>query len=190
MRDCSSAVSFLLSLLLLLFSPSCSAIYKITGWETKAVDTVVKEAQAYIALGEYPKALKAYSDAYKKYPHNAELQESYARAGEQLKSIAYAAFEKKDFPAAGSIFNVLLASDITGKDLAESLSFDCGYLSKQIKICSEALMESGLIKYREGSLDDAVSLWKKALTFDPENRDVKKAIDKATVQLQKMKKIK
>ena len=190
MRDFRSAVFFFLSLFLVLFSLSCSSIYKITGRETKAVDTVAKEAQAYIARGEYPKALEAYSDAYKKYPHNSELQESYARAGERIKSIAYDALEKKDFPAAGSIFNLLLASDITGKDLAGSLSFDCDYLSKQINTCSEALLGIGLIKYREGALDDAVSIWKKALTFDPKNRDVKKAIDKATVQLQKLKNIK
>lgn len=70
------------------------------------------------------------------------------------------------------------------------MSFDYDYLRKQIKTCSEALMDIGLVKYREGSFDDAVSIWKKVLTFDPKNRDVKKAIDKATVQLQKLKKIK
>lgn len=113
MRDFSSAVSFLLSLFFILFSPSCSSIYKITGRETKAVDTVVKEAQAYIALGEYQKALEVYSDVYKKYPHNSELQESYARVGKQIKSIAHDALRNKDFPAAGSIFNVLFTSGIT-----------------------------------------------------------------------------
>ncbi len=190
MRDFSSAVFFLFSLSLILLSPSCSTIYKITGMETKEVDTVVKEAQAYIELGEYQKALEAYSQAYKKYPHNSELQKSYTRAEEQIKSIADTALDKTDFPGAGRIFNILLTSGITDKDFAESLSFDCDYVSKQIKTCSEALMEIGLIKYREGGLDDAVSIWKKALTFDPENRDVKKAIDKATVQLQKLKKIK
>lgn len=190
MRDFRSAVFFFLSLFLVLFSLSCSSIYRITGRETKAVDTVAREAQAYIARGEYPKALEAYSDAYKKYPHNSELRASYARVGEKIKSIADAALKKMDFPAAGGIFNVLLTSGITGKDLAGSLSFDRGYLSKHIKTCSEALMEIGLMKYREGSLDDAVSIWKKALTFDPENREVKKAIDKATVQLQKLKNIK
>ncbi len=189
MRDVSSLAPFLLSLSLILFSPSCSTIYKITGMETKEVDAVVNEAQAYVALGEYQKALEAYSQAYKKYPHNSELQESYARAGEQIKTIAYAALEKRDFSEAGRIFTVLRTSGITGKDLAGSLSFDCDYLSKQIKTCSETLMEIGLIKYREGGLDDAVSIWKKALTFDPENRDVKKAIDKATVQIQKLKNI-
>lgn len=190
MRDFRSAVFFSLSLFLVLFSPSCSSLYKMTGRETKAVDTVAKEAQTYIARGEYQKALEAYSDAYKKYPHNSELQAGYARAGEKIKSIAYGALKKSDFPAAGGIFNVLLTSGITGKDLSGSLSFDRDYLSRQIKTCSEALMEIGLMKYREGSLDDAVSIWKKALTFDPENRDVKKAIDKATVQLQKLKNIK
>ena len=40
------------------------------------------------------------------------------------------------------------------------------------------------MKYCEGKLEEAISIWKKALVFDQENKEVKSAIETATQQLQ------
>ena len=51
-------------------------------------------------------------------------------------------------------------------------------------------MASGLRKYREEKLDEAIAIWKKALFFDPDNKNVKNAYETATAQLHQLKQLK
>jgi tetratricopeptide (TPR) repeat protein len=177
---------------LVLFSSSCSFIQRVTepaAHEKTIIDDTAKKAQAHISLGEYAKALELYSNAYDKY-HYQGMRSGYARTGEQIRNAADAAYRKRDFAEAGNIYTILFENGITTRDFARSLSFDDDYLSSQIALSSKALLEAGLTKYREGKLEEAISVWKKALVFDQSNRDIKSAIDTATTQLQNLKNIK
>jgi len=185
-------LSALLCTGLLLFASSCSFIQRVTepaAHEEKVIDDTAKRAQAHIALGEHAKALDLYSSAYDKY-HYQGMRSGYARTGEQIRNAADAAYQKRDFAEAGNIYTLLFESGITTRDFAGSLSFDDDYLSSQIALSSKALLEAGLKKYREGKLEDAIAVWKKAMAFDQDNRDIKSAIDTATTQLQNLKNIK
>ena len=142
-----------------------------------------------MALGEYTKALTLYSSAYDKY-HYRGMSAGYAGTGEQIRSAADAAYQRKDFPEAGSIYNILFESGITTRDFVQSLSFDDDYLSRRMDACSRSIMELGLMKYREEKLDEAIAIWKKALVFDPENKGIKNAIETAAQQSQKLKSLK
>jgi tetratricopeptide (TPR) repeat protein len=192
MRNVTTSTWILFCACLVVFTPSCSYIRRVTappGQEHKVIDETAKQAQAKIAAGEYKKALELYANAYDKY-HYPGMRSSYARTTEQIRNAADAAYQKKDFAEAGSIYNTLFESGITTRDFAHSLSFDDDYLSGQINLCSKGLLENGLRKYREEKLDDAIAIWKTALVFDPENAGVKNAIDTATLQLQKLKTLK
>lgn len=182
----------LLCACLVVFTPACSYLKRAAspaGQEHKVIADTDKQAQANIALGEYRKALEVYSNAYDRY-HYPGMQSSYARTAEQIRTTADTAYQKKDFAEAGSIYKTLFESGITTRDFAQSLSFDDDYLNGQINACSKALMESGLMKYREEKLDEAIAIWKKALVFDPENTGIKNAIETAALQLQKLKSLK
>jgi tetratricopeptide (TPR) repeat protein len=177
---------------LIVFTPSCAYIRRVTappGQEHKVIDDTARQAQASIALGDYQKALEIYSKAYDRY-HYRGMRSSYARTADQIGNAADTAYQKKDYEQAGSIYNTLFESGITTRDFAQSLSFDDDYLTEQISLCSKALMENGLMKYREEKLEEAIVIWKKALVFDPENTGVKNAIETATLQLQKLKSLK
>ena len=157
--------------------------------EEKFIAETAKQAQSQFALGRFKRALEVYSNAFDKY-HYAGLRRGYARMGEQIISAADTAYNRGEVAEAGIDYHILFESGITRRDFAAKLSFDDNYLSRQIKACSRALMESGLIKYREEKLDEAIAIWEKALFFDPDNRNVKKAHDTAIVQLQKLKQLK
>ena len=177
---------------LVLLVSSCSLIQRVTepaAHEKTVIDDTSKKAQAHIALGEYAKALELYSSTYDKF-HYPEMRGGYVRTGEQTRNAADTAYQKRDFAEAGKIYTILFESGITTRDFARSLSFDDDYLSGQIGLCSKALLETGLTKYREGKLEDAISVWKKALAFDQDNKEIKSAIDTATTQLQNLKNIK
>jgi tetratricopeptide (TPR) repeat protein len=188
---------------LVVFAPACSFIQRVTGpagqehkgiadtagQEHKVITDTTRQTQATIALGEYKKALELCSNSYDRY-HYPGLRSSYARTAEQIRNTADSAYQRKDFAEAGSIYNTLFESGITTRDFAQSLSFDDDYLNGQISLCSKALMENGLMKYREEKLDEAIVIWKKALVFDPDNTGIKNSIETATQQLQKLKSLK
>ena len=154
----------------------------------KAVDDTVIQAQMEIAGGEYKKALEVYASAYEK-KHTPDMRDNYSATGEQIRKTADAAFQRKDFAEAGNIYNTLIESGILERNFADSLSFNEEYLNGQKNACSKALLEAGLTTYREGKLEDAISIWKKAQAFDRDNKDIKNAIETATTQLQNLKNI-
>lgn len=203
MRIIASLTCLLLCVGLVVITPSCTLIRRTpvaTGHEQKVKENTAKEqqkiiedttrqAQADIISGEYKKALDRCSNAYDRY-HYSGLRRSYATAAEHVRKAADIAYQKKDFAEAGKIYNTLFESGITTRDFAQSLSFDDDDLQGRITLCSKALMENGLMKYREEKLEEAIAIWKKALDFDPENTSIKNALETATLQLQKLKSLK
>ena len=155
----------------------------------KAIDDTARQAQAEFAGGEYKRALELYSSAYE-INHTPEMRDNYTATGEQIRKTADLAYQRRDFAEAGNIYNTLIESGITKRDFAGSLSFNENYLNGQRHACSKTLLEAGLTTYRDGKLEDAISIWKKALVFDRDNKDVKSAIETATTQLQNLKNIK
>lgn len=169
--------------------PAQKAIDDTAEKTQKAIDDTVRQAQADIAGGEYKKALELYSSAYEKN-HTPEMRDKYSATGEQIRKTADLAYQRRDFAEAGNIYNTLIESGITKRDFAGSLSFDEVYLNGQMHACSKTLLEAGLTIYRDGKLEDAISIWKKAQVFDHDNKDIKSAIETATTQLQNLKHIK
>jgi tetratricopeptide (TPR) repeat protein len=158
--------------------------------EPKLSTEMAKQAQAQFVRGRFKRALELYSDAFDKYHHPLGLRRGYVKMGEQIKSIADTDYQKGDVEEAGIDYSILLESGITTRDFAGTLSFDDDYLNRQIKACSKALMERGLMKYREEKLDEAIEIWKKALFFDPDNENIKNALETAAAQLHQLKLIK
>ena len=194
MRIDWSVLSTVLCLSLTVLLPSCAPLQhqpQTTPNKPRAIAIAetVKLAQSQTAVGEYKKALALYAAADDKYEHDATLQHHYARTGDLIRAAADTALQQGVFNQAGGIYRVLLESGITGRGLKEPLSFDASYLHSRISLCSNALMELGLVKYREDDLDGAFSIWNKILAFDPGNKAVTKALQTTVKQRQKLKDI-
>ncbi len=192
MRIVQSFFAVLICVAMAFTATSCSIHFRGSGQpgrDSKLVTETFRQAQEQAALGKYRRALEIYSNAYDRH-HLKGLKQGYARMGEQVVNAADTAYQKNEFAEAGSIFRVLFESGITTRDFAQSLTFDDDYLAKHIKACSKALMDIGLMKYREEKLDEAIAVWKKILAFDLDDRAARSAIDTATVQLQQLKNMK
>ncbi len=191
MRRMQPTLTALIYIVLAVSASSCSVHFLggPSSRDTKLITETSRQAHEQAALGKYRNALDIYSSAYDRY-HLRGMRQGYARMGEQVVLAADAAYQRKDFADAGSIYRALFESGITTRDFAQSLTFDDDYLNKQIKACSKSLMEIGLMKYREEKLDEAIAIWKKILAFDLDNKNVRSAIDTATVQLQQLKNLK
>jgi tetratricopeptide (TPR) repeat protein len=148
------------------------------------------QVSSYLKAGEFQRAIDICKEIHQKYPRDLTVQSSYIKTLESIKSNGDRAFERGDFALAGSIYEVLLKHVSSVTQLNGSLSFERKGLSEKIKSCRKILFENGLEQYRSGSLDQAISIWKTILTFDPENQEIKRAVDIATLQLENLQKIK
>lgn len=146
------------------------------------------QVPSYIKAGEFQKAVDLSREVYRKYPREPSIRKSYVQILEVVKKNGDRAFERKDFEAAGSLYDLLLKhiSSLNHSNGFSSLKKN-GFAEK-IKTCAKSLFEKGLQQYRAGNLERAISVWKTILAFDPGNEEAKGAVAMATLQLKNLEK--
>jgi tetratricopeptide (TPR) repeat protein len=150
----------------------------------------LNQAKAYLSSGNYKKALAIYAAACDDHPDDDDLLALYKDALESVKAEADKAYENRDYAKAGELYTMLAKSGFEKKHRRSKLSFDDHYLAMRIGACSKMLIELGIMKYREGDLQQAIAIWKDILVFKPSEQEARTAIDRATAQLQNLKQIK
>jgi len=192
MRIAHKGFSVLCCAALAVFAASCSIASRDTatsGPEVNIVAETNRMAQEQFALGRFKKSLDIYAHAYDT-SHHKGLRQGYAKLGEQIRSTADAAYQRKNYSEAGSTYRLLFEAGITTRNFAHLLTFDDDYLGAKIAACSRSLTEIGFLKYREDKLEEAIARWKEVIAFDGNNKDVKNAINRATIQLQQLNSLK
>jgi len=187
-RDLQKKVTLYLWILLFLFLSSCGLSKR--EQIQRPMDYTGGQAQMEIDAGRFQRAIDICEEIYQKYPQDPTVKSCYIRILESIKSSGDRAFKKNDFEMAGWIYELLLKHVSSVTPLNASLSFEKKGLSEKIKYCKKILFEKGLKQYRSGNLDQAISIWKMILTFDPENQEIKKVVDIVTLQLENLQKIK
>jgi tetratricopeptide (TPR) repeat protein len=141
----------------------------------------------HLKTGEFRKAIDLCNEVYNKYPQDPTIRNGYIRTLELIKTNGDRAFEGRDFALAGSVYGIVLRNVSSVNHLNGSLSFSKEGLREKISNCRKVLFENGLKQYRSGNLNQAISLWKSILAFDPENREIERAVNMATLQLENLK---
>jgi len=136
---------------------------------------------------DFEKAIDVYKSRYQEYPDDSELLNLLITMLEDIRRIGDEALPKEDFVLAGKAYYALLKNYSSFKKFEKSLSFPRNSLEEGIRNCRIQLTKKGLEQYRKGNLAEAISVWKGILTFDPDNPEIKKAIETATEQLKKIK---
>jgi tetratricopeptide (TPR) repeat protein len=139
-------------------------------------------ARQHLEAGEYQKAIDDFRDEYRKGPHDQALIKEYAKTLEEIKMVADRASEKEDFVSAGKTYKVLLHNYPHFNGFTHRLSFDRPQVNTKLTECKTALSKKGFQEYRQGDLSEAISLWQGYLTIDPNNSDIKKALNTARMQ--------
>jgi tetratricopeptide (TPR) repeat protein len=149
-----------------------------------------KQAQSYLKSGDVQKGIDIYRGLIQQYPWDTMVRYFYVSLLESIKGQADLNFKRKDFAQAGRTYRILLKNYSSLSHLERFLSYNGGLLDTGIETCRKILFEDGLEQYRSGNLSQAISIWRNILTFDPENLEVKKATDKAMLQIRNLEKIK
>lgn len=173
---------------LLLAGLSCAPLsQRAEGVRKAEIEGVISKAAEFVAKGDFKSALDLHKNAAEKYPENKALEEGYIATFENIKKDADKAFEKEDFVLAGKTYHLLLRSGPQSDGFSAGLSFTKNNLTERFNECGSALSQRALSQYRSGNIENAISLWKSILTFDPGNKSIKKFIDTATTQLKNLK---
>jgi tetratricopeptide (TPR) repeat protein len=149
-----------------------------------------EQVSSHLKAGNFRKAVDLCKEVYRKYPQDPTIRNGYIRTLESIKTNGDRAFEGRNFALAGSVYEILLRNVSSASHLNGSFSFSKEGLMAKIRNCRKVLFEDGLNQYRSGNLNQAILLWKSILTFDPDNQEVKKAVDMATLQLENLQHIK
>jgi tetratricopeptide (TPR) repeat protein len=145
-----------------------------------------EQVSSHLKAGDFRRAVDLCREVYQKYPQDPTVRNGYIKALESIKMNGDRAFEGRDFALAGSFYETVLRNISSVSHLNGSLSFSKEGLTARISNCKKVLFEDGLKQYRSGNLNQAISLWKSILAFDPDNREIKKAVNMATLQLENL----
>ena len=151
---------------------------------------IEEQVSSYLKAGKFQRAIDICKEIYPKYPQDPTVRSIYIKTLESIKSSGDRAFERSDFALAGCVYEILLKNFSSVSHLNGSFSFNREGLTEKIRNCKKILFENGLEQYRSGNLNQAISLWKSILAFDPENQEIKKVVDMATLQFKNLQKAK
>jgi outer membrane protein assembly factor BamD (BamD/ComL family) len=179
---------------LLLAGLSCTPLSQKKSGVQRAGDTrkpeieeIISKAGEYVAKGDFKSAHEFLKDAAENYAGDGAREDGFTTTVEDIKKAADKAFEKGDFTLSGRTYYLLLKSVPQLNGFPAGLSFTKKGLTARLGECSSALSQRALTEYRSGNIENAISLWKGILSFDPGNKTVKKFINTATTQLKNLK---
>ncbi len=117
-----------------------------------------------------------------KHPKDQALTKEYIKGLEDLRTSADGELAKGEFASAGRLYNVLFKNYRDFRTFSKKLSFDRTYLRKRLSYCKTILSRKGFEEYRKGNLNEAIGYWHGYLAIDPNNADIRKALNTASVQ--------
>lgn len=161
----------------------------VTRLKVTRMQQAEKEVQSFLKSGDFQKGIDVYRPLIQQYPSDTAVRNRYVSLLGSIKGHADPGLKHEDFPAAGRTYRILLKNYSTLSHFKRFLSYNAGLLDTGIETCRKMLFEEGLEWYRSGNLSQAISIWRDILTFDPENLEVRKAIDRAIFQTGNLKKI-
>lgn len=147
-----------------------------------------RQSQQSLLAGDFQKAVDFNKASFQEYNNDPNLAADFRKTLEDIKRLADEASAKEDFASAGKAYSVLGKNYSFYEKVAQPPAFSSGSLEEGLKKCRTRLTQKGLEQYRKGNLAEAISLWQGILLFDPDNIEIKKAVDTATQQLKKLRK--
>jgi tetratricopeptide (TPR) repeat protein len=147
-----------------------------------------RKARQALAEGDYLSALDGFKALPQEILRNPAQSAALRRVIEETRGLADKALARKDFAAAGKGYAVLWREYEWARQAGLSLSFSRSEAEEGLKKCRAQLTLEGLEQYRKGNLKEAIAIWQGLLQFDPDNAEIRKAVDTATEQQKKLQK--
>ena len=152
-------------------------------------DIAYANGAAALEEGRPGRALDLFAEAWKEVPGHPGVGQNFAGALERLKKQGDEAEQKGKPEEAGRAWSASLSYLSHPAAKGKVLPFTRADLQGSIDRLSKTLMDKGLVEYREGRFESAISWWQTILSYDPSNEEAAKSVRTATTQLENLKKI-
>ena len=152
-------------------------------------DNAYANGAAALEKGRPGRALDLFAEAWKEVPGHPGVGQNFAGALERLKKQGDEAEQQGKPEEAGRAWSASLSYLSHPAAKGKVLPFTRADLQGSIDRLSKTLMDKGLMEYREGRFESAISWWQKILAYDPSNEEAVKSVRTATTQLENLKKI-
>lgn len=152
-------------------------------------DNAYAGGAAALQEGSPDQALELFSEAWKDRPGHAGVSRDFPVALERLKKKGDEAEQKGQPEEAGKAWSASLSYLSHPAAKGKVLPFTRADLQGSLDRLSKTLMDKGLVEYREGRFESAISWWQMILAYDPGNEEAMKSVRTATTQLENLKKI-
>lgn len=152
-------------------------------------DRAYASGAAAMAEANHERALEMFAAAWKESPGHPGASKDFQEALIGLKNSGDESFRHGRLEEAGRRWSAALRFISHPADKGKPLPFTKADLKASIDQLSASLMEKGLVEYRKGNLEAAISSWRAILSYDPSHAEAAKSVQTAATQLENLKKI-
>lgn len=147
---------------------------------------VKKNIDALVEKEEFARALEVIKGQVKSGKSELSFRNQYVASLNGLARKGVRLFSEKDYAPAGINFRKVMNHFPTHRAIWADMHYSPEDIRSYIKTCAEKLMEEGLMEYRKGNLEKAISIWETILKFNSTYSEAKRTIDTATIQLKNL----
>jgi len=152
-------------------------------------DNAYAAGSAALEEGRPGRALDLFAEAWKEAPGHPGVGKAFPVALERLKKQGDEAEQQGKPEEAGKAWSTALSYLSHPAARGRTLPFTRSDLQGALDRLTKTLMDKGLVEYREGRFESAISWWRKILAYDPGNEEAAKSVRTATTQLENLRKI-
>lgn len=115
------------------------------------------------------------------------LGKEYLQAANTCLSRADSLIQDGHYSEAGLLLKTVQDSYPLSPQLQEQVAASPVQIKAKIDLCTDKLMEAGMLAYRSGELASASTIWQQVLTFEPQHQAAQNSIQTTQQQLLKLK---
>ena len=146
-----------------------------------------RQARQLLAEQDYVGTINLIQDEIRRGIDEHTLAKEYLQAANHSLVQADTLMSQEHYPQAALLLKTVQDSYPESIELQQQISASPAQVANKINLCTEELMEEGLIAYRSGEFTTAINVWEQVLAFNPGHKAAQSSIQTTQLQLSNLK---
>ncbi|MGK2905382.1 MAG: tetratricopeptide repeat protein [Desulfuromonadales bacterium] len=153
----------------------------------RAQQQTQQRARQLLDAQDYTGTIYFIQDELSKGLDEQALAKEYLQAVNASLVEAELLMKQGHYQRAALLFKTVRDSDLRSLELQQQITASPTQLTDKINLCTEKLMDAGLVAYRSGDFAKAIDSWEQVLKFNPQHQAAQNSIQTTQLQLAKLK---
>ena len=150
-------------------------------------DLARQQARQLLAKQDYIGVINLIQKEIRKGIDEQVMGKEYLQAANSSLGQADTFMKLGHYPKAALIFKTVQESYPQSLGLQKQVTASPMQLANKLNLCSEKLMEEGLVAYRSGEFAIAINVWEQVLEFNPQHQAAQSSIQTTQLQISNLK---